>query len=141
MKKSTNNLKSLRKVHRLTLAQLSEHTGVPVSSIGAFEKGTRPLKQEHRKAIEGHFGVEIVEIAETEESAESYPLSEPKTFAVEENQDCYKVRLKIWRDADNAKLTALLKEYTDEMDWGAVKEISNELLNRKITDKLKGRTL
>ncbi len=131
MQKSTNNLKEVRKAQGFTLAQLSANTGVPVSSIGAFEKGTRPLKAEHRQVIENLLGVEIVETQQN--------IPEKKSLAIDEGSESYTVRLGIWREASNEKLEALLREYSDEKDWGAVKEITTELLNRKITDKLKGK--
>lgn len=66
----------------------------------------------------------------------------PRVFvshaAVCEEPPAYAVRRSIWLEAENCRLEALLREYTEEKDWGAVKEITTELLNRKITDKLLG---
>lgn len=59
---------------------------------------------------------------------------------IEEDQTRYKVRRLIWKEADNDKLGELLREYANENGWGEVKEIATELLNRKITNKLKGKT-
>jgi hypothetical protein len=62
-------------------------------------------------------------------------LIEEKT--INEEAAPYRIRRMIWIEADNEKLEALLHEYAIEKDWGAVKEITTELLNRKITNKLK----
>ena len=110
--------------------QLVEKTGVPRSTIAAFETGKRPLPADHRAALEKFFGVEIVETTQTQPA--------PKTG--EEIVEPYKVRKAIWMDAPNNRLEELLEEYAAEKDWGAVKEITTELLNRKITDKLKRKT-
>jgi hypothetical protein len=125
---STNNLQHLMDRAGVTLKGLSAQTGVPVSTIGAFKNGDRPLKKrEHRKALEEFFGEKIVELPQT-----SVP-----PLAIAEEMTAYKVRLSVWKEAGTARLEALLHEYASERDWGAVKEITTELLNRKITDKLK----
>lgn len=108
------------------LKSLSAQTGVPTSSIGAFKNGDRPIKNEHRESLERFFGEKIVEI----------PQKERVAPVVKEEPPSYSVRRSIWLEADNNRLEALLREYAEERDWGAVKEITAELLNRKITDKL-----
>jgi transcriptional regulator with XRE-family HTH domain len=125
---STNNLQQLMDRAGVTLKGLSAQTGVPVSTIGAFKNGDRPLKKrEHRKALEEFFGENIVE----------FPKTTEKAPAINEEVAAYKVRLSVWKEAGTARLEALLREYANERDWGAVKEITTELLNRKITDKLR----
>ena len=128
MKKSTNNLKALRKARGFkSLKLLANKTGIPSSTLGAIEVGTRSLTPHFRKIIEEVLGVEIVESFTSD--------SEP--MISNEGTVPYRIRRVIWMDSDNATLEKLLHEYSQEKDWGAVKEITTELLNRKITDKLK----
>jgi transcriptional regulator with XRE-family HTH domain len=127
MQKSTNNLRQLRINAELTMDELSEKTGVPRSSIGAFEKGTRPLKPEHRHALESVLGSEIVEF-----STESLP------DRVEERPDNrYALADKPWKSAPTQQLEDLLTRCVSEKDYGAVGKVADELLNRKIQEKLK----
>jgi len=128
MQKSTNNLKTLRKSQGfVSLQSLSDATGVPLSSIGAFEKGTRPLNPEHRKKIEEMLGKKIVEIS-----------TEPEPDRVEETMDIrYAVADINWKRASTEKLEALLEACIEDRDYGAVAKVADELLNRKIQEKLK----
>jgi len=74
------------------------------------------------------------------EASESNRKAEPDFVA--ENAMPYRCKecVRSWLDASTEELEELLTEFAQVADLGAVREITNELLHRKITEKLKGRT-
>lgn len=125
MQKSTNNLKALRKSKGFnSIESLSDATGVPLSSIGAFEKGTRPLNSDHQSKIEAALGEKIVEISTPDR------IEDPCDMR-------YATALQPWKSATIEQLESLLKECVEDRDYGAVTKVADELLNRKIQEKLK----
>ena len=105
--------------------ELSEKTGVPRSSIGAFEKGTRPLKPEHRIALESVLNAEIVD------------FSTQNCGVVEEPQVIYSAVQGVFSNVATAQLEALLNQCAQEKDWLAVEKVAAELADRKMKDRLK----
>lgn len=125
---------ALRDKLAITQAQMADLLGVSKNYIYLIESKTNKP------------GRKFIAKLEALEESESKKLDTPR-FSVSENKNTvnetpepYRVRREIWTEASNKKLEELLAEYSQEKDWGAVKEITTELLNRKITDKLKGKT-
>jgi transcriptional regulator with XRE-family HTH domain len=125
MQKSTNSLRQLRITAGLTMDELSVKTGVPRSSIGAFEKGTRPLKPKHRHALEKFFNAEIVEI------------STPDCSFVDEAPTEYRDGGSVFSKIPSDQLEVLLQNCAKEKDWLAVEKVAAELANRKMKERLK----
>lgn len=109
------------------MEQLAEKTGVPRSTIAAFEVGKRPLPDEHRATIENFLEVEIVENAK--EPVEPIVVKEP--------DGGYYISSPIFSKVPTDQLESALTSCVQEKDWLAVQKIAAELADRKMMEKLK----
>jgi transcriptional regulator with XRE-family HTH domain len=127
MKKCRNNLRALRKAKGFkTLQALADKTGVPLSSISAFENATKPMSDEYIESIENVLGEKIVE------EAENFTPG----MVCEENGIPYGSAAGVWSAVPTDQLEQLLATCEKERDWMAVEKVARELANRKMKERM-----
>lgn len=106
---------------------MGDALGVSKNYVWMIEKGS---KEPSKKVLAK---LDLLENSEIDA-----PQTTPADLVAGDKPVSYSMRRELWMEAADEKLAALLHEYAEEKDWGAVKEITTELLNRKISAKLKG---
>lgn len=71
-----NNLQHLRKQHGEKQEEIAALLGMSAANLSGYERGTRPLTEEHISILCDHFGVSADELLGREKPVEASPLPE-----------------------------------------------------------------
>lgn len=132
----------LRHEHNMTQAELASALGVSTNYVWMIEKGTKePSKKLVRKLVLLESG--DAPLFPAEDAAEScvHRLNNKTVLIKGPPEACAEcAHRSTWKTAETEQLELLLQNFVKKKEWWAVKEITEELLNRNITAKLKGQT-
>jgi transcriptional regulator with XRE-family HTH domain len=125
------NLQGLRKAKKLTLRQVSEQTGIPLSTISAVENGTRPLTDDIRIRLAEFYSVDPVELEQNSTMPQPTGLASGMTrdsFITYLPANSYERALSF---IDEKELRTAHEKAVEQEDWEVATILSSELSSRK----------
>lgn len=122
MNNYTNKLRSLRKEKGYTLKSLAEQSGIPLSSIAAFETGKRVMNIGSREELCRILQIDVEDLDVKIELDPRTQLLNSPTLNNERSLSGFREKT----------IEAFIETATTLKDWGALRMLSEELRMREL---------